>query len=389
LNNYFRPQTVIIYSIFVFIIAAITYSTVNNRTSSAIFETAEQPLSVSPTQATTPAAVAQKKPQPATPAPTPSPIVLAAIPDRFDLTLPLHNFQTFNNCGPATLAMTLSYFDIRKTQKEIGDELRPYQNAVGDNDDKSVSLEELAAKAEELGFVTYHRPSGDIELLQQLTASNVPVITRTWTKVNEDIGHYRVVTGYDKTAQTIIQDDSLKGKDISIPAADFLIMWEKFNYEFLVVVPPEKAAAVEAVLGALTNEQTAWQTALQHAQEMLQKNPNDTWARYNLSISYYHLGDYEQAVSNFEAVETKLSPKTLWYQQEPLLAYYELREYPEVLTRIDSILSRGNRAYSELYYLRGKIFQEQGNAVGAREQFELALRYNKNYWPAQEALDRL
>ena len=214
MNNYFRPQTVITYSLFIFIIAAITYFTVNNRSSSAIFETEKPPLSLSPTETTPPATeVPQRKPLTSTPTQAPTP--LPALPDRVDLTLPVHYFQTFNNCGPATLAMTLSYFDIRRTQKEIGDELRPYQNTVGDNDDKSVSLQELAAKAEELGLVTYHRPSGDIQLLQRLTANNVPVITRTWTKVNEDIGHYRVVTGYDKTAQTIIQDDSLKGKDIS------------------------------------------------------------------------------------------------------------------------------------------------------------------------------
>ena len=150
-----------------------------------------------------------------------------------------------------------------------------------------------------------------------------------------------------------------------------------------------KTSAVEAILGPLTDPATAWQTALQHAQETLQKNPNDTWARYNLSISYYHLGEYQQAISNFEAVESKLSPKTLWYQQEPLLAYYELEKYDEVLTRIAYILSHDNRAYSELYYLRGQIFLKQENTVGAREQFELALRYNKNYWPAQEALSKL
>ncbi len=384
--NYFKPQTIIIYSIFIFIIAAITYSTANNYSPTEIFEAESQPLTLNPAE--TPTRPSENSAQTTTPL-TPQPTPLPNLPERVQLSLPVHYFQTFNNCGPATLAMTLSYFNIQRTQKELGDELRPYQNTVGDNDDKSVSLEELAAKAEELGLVSYHRPSGDIQLLQRLTASNVPVMTRTWTKVNEDIGHYRVVTGYDKAQQTIIQDDSLQGKDISIAEADFLTMWEKFNYEFLVVVPPEKASEVEVILGNLQDEKTAWQTALQHAQATLQNNPNDTSARYNLSISFYHLGDYEQAVSNFEAVEKKLSPKTLWYQHEPLLAYYELEKYQEVLTRIEYILSHGNRAYSELYYLRGKIFQNQGNATGAREQFELAVRYNKNYQPAQQALEKL
>src|SRR5690349_13712163 len=40
-------------------------------------------------------------------------------------------FQTFNNCGPASLSMDLSYFGVYKTQEELGQALRPYQNPQG------------------------------------------------------------------------------------------------------------------------------------------------------------------------------------------------------------------------------------------------------------------
>src|SRR3989344_5350984 len=46
-------------------------------------------------------------------------------------------FQTYNNCGPAALSMALSYYGIKASQHELGDILRPYQQAQGNNDDKT------------------------------------------------------------------------------------------------------------------------------------------------------------------------------------------------------------------------------------------------------------
>lgn len=298
------------------------------------------------------------------------------------IQLPKHYFQTFNNCGPATLAMVVNYYGIDRTQIELGNELRPYQNAVGDNDDKSVTLRELAVKGEELGLLAYHRPVGSIELLQQLTAQGIPVLTRTWTKVDEDIGHYRVVTGYDDTKKVIIQDDSLQGKDIAIPYSDFLTIWEKFNYEYLVLVETDKKEIAESIIGADTDEQYSWQRAEKYATESLKNDPENIYARFNLSVALYHLGEYQSSVEEYEAVADMLSQRTLWYQLEPLLAYYKLGQYDTVLSHVNSILSNSNRAYSELYFLRGLIYQEQGEGAAATAEFELAKKYNRYFNPS-------
>src|SRR3989344_2235811 len=120
-----------------------------------------------------------------------------------------HIFQTFNNCGPAALSMTFAIYDLNVSQKILGDKLRPYQIPNGDNDDKSVTLEELADLSIEYGFMPYHRPNGDIEILKLFIANDIPVITRTWLKPDDDIGHYRVIKGYSETTKQLIQDDSL------------------------------------------------------------------------------------------------------------------------------------------------------------------------------------
>ena len=124
--------------------------------------------------------------------PTPTPL-----PDKIILVNDYQIFQTFNNCGPAALSMALSYYGINKSQKELGQELRPYQIPKGNNDDKSVTLEEMAQKAQEFNLIPYHRPNGTIEVLQKFIAIGIPIITRTRLTQYDDIGHYRVIKGYD------------------------------------------------------------------------------------------------------------------------------------------------------------------------------------------------
>ena len=45
-----------------------------------------------------------------------------------------------------------------------------------------------------------------------------------------------------------------------------------------------------------------------------------------------------------------------------------------------------NPAYSELYILRGKIYEKQGDLELARQEFEKAVFYNKNLKSAEESL---
>ena len=283
--------------------------------------------------------------------------------------------------------MLLSYFGINKSQKELGDKLRPHQQPPGDNDDKSVTLEELAHEGEQLGFTTYHRPNGNAELLKHFIANGIPVITRTWLKENEDIGHYRVVRGYNESE--LIQDDSLQGKDLRYTYDDFDVLWKKFNYEYLVLVPDDKKELAELILDQNADKKKSWEIAVRNANAALAENPDDMYARFNLSVAYYNSGDYSRSAKEFEKVEEKLPFRTLWYQTEPILAYVKLKNYDRVFAITDKVLNNGNRGFSELYLIRGRIYQEQGKKDLAREEFEKAVLYNKNLLEAQEALNSL
>lgn len=337
-----------------------------------------------PVPENTPAPAEETTPPPAAPAPAP-----ASLPLQKTLENDYHVFQTFNNCGPASLSMALSYFNITITQKELGEQLRPWQNPNGDNDDKSVTLKELAEKANEFGLAAYHRPNGTVGILKALIANDMPVIVRTWTKENESIGHYRVVKGYDDLAEEIVQDDSLQGKNLRFSYALFNTLWEKFSYEYLVLVPQDKVALAETILGEDTDLLTAWRKSAEHERSILENDPDNIYHRFNLSVALYNIGAYAQAVAEFEQVEKRLPFRTLWYQIEPIEAYFALENDDRVLAITEQVLNRYNRAFSELYLLRGEIYKRRGDTTAARAEFEKAVRYNIHMKKAQEALDNL
>ncbi len=274
--------------------------------------------------------------------------------------------------------MALRFYGINISQEELGLALRPYQVASGDNDDKSVTLAELAAKSKEYGFIPYHRPNGNIEMIKLFITYDMPVIARTWLHSDEDIGHYRVVKGYDSQTNQIIQDDSFENKNLWYSNNEFNEIWKKFNYEYLVLVPQDKKEIADAILGPESDENKSWEKAVDNARFQISQDPDDTYTIFNLSVALYNTRQYQKSVEEFEKVENKLSQRTLWYQIEPIKAYYELGNYSRVFKLTNKILNGQNRAFSELYIIRGKSYQKQGNDIEANNEFEKAKFYNKN-----------
>lgn len=303
--------------------------------------------------------------------------------------LPTHTYQTFNNCGPATLSMILNRLGENISQKELGDKMRPYQVAGGDNDDKTIFTYEFVDWAKKYGYNAVGRVNGDIELLKKFTANGIPVVVKTWLHPGEDIGHFRIVRGFDDKNKVIIQDDSYEGPNRKIAYYDFLGMWQPFNYNYIIVYTNAQADLVDAILGSERDERTAWQNALERARKENELDPDNVYPWFNMSTAYYHLGQYQKSVEAFERVETRLPKRMLWYQIEPIQAYRELGKYDRVFSIIQNILDNGNRAYSELYQMRGEIYLEQGKRDAARHEFEMALQYNKNYEKARQSLDDL
>jgi tetratricopeptide (TPR) repeat protein len=305
------------------------------------------------------------------------------------LYLPKYMSQSFNNCGPANLAMILNFWGGNFTQEKLAEDLRPFNNPKGGVDDKSVYNPEMAEYAKLNGYESLIRPNGDIEKLKLFLANGIPVVVSAWLHENEDIGHYRIVKGFDEGSKTILTDDSYIGPNQKFRYDQFIEMWKPFNYIYLIVYPKEKSEIVNAILKEEVDQNMAYQNSIKLAEYDLEKNPADYYAQFNLATAHYHLGNFEKTIENFEKVETKLPPRMLWYQLEPVYAYQQLGEFQKATVHADKLLQNGNLAFSEMYQLKGEIYLKQGKNDLAKEMFEKAIFYNKHYAKAKESLNNL
>ena len=305
------------------------------------------------------------------------------------LSAPRQVYQTFNNCGPATLSMALSWYGISVSQEELAQMMRPYQVEGGDNDDKTIFTQEFADWAEAYGLKSVSRVNGTIELLKLFLANDIPVVVKTWLKPGEDIGHFRIARGFDESKQVVIVDDSYHGPNRTVSYYDFLSMWQPFNYAYIILYPSEKEETVYTILGGEGDESVAWKGALERAKKEEKLDSQNIYPVFNQATAHFQLGEYAESVSEFERVEERLSRRMLWYQIEPILAYQKLNNFGRVISITDKILENGNRAFSELYQIRGEMYLERGDREKAKEQFELAIKYNSHYEPARKSLDEI
>lgn len=322
------------------------------------------------------------------PIPTPTPFP-PSLPTDYVIPQQFHTFQTFNNCGPASLSMLLSYQGRSVGQKELGDLLRPRQHPQGIEDDKSVTIPELAAEAARRGLVAFHRPGGSIQLVKALIANDTPVLVRTWLNATDDIGHYRILRGYDDSTQELIQDDSLQGQGLRYSYADFETLWLPFQFELLVISTQEHSSKLEHLLGDLSDVNKAWEIFSNQSIKKAIADPANRYHLFNQSIAAFHLGEYSRSVQLYEQVAAQMPDRMLWYQIQPIEAYLETGDFEKVFAITDSILTGPNKAFSELYLLRGEVYERMGNPQAALREYELAQLYNKNLQAAQDKVREL
>lgn len=321
--------------------------------------------------------------------PTPGPSTDAAadqpIAGQVALTGVQHAYQTWNNCGPATVAMNLSYYEHYRDQQEAAAFLKP------DADDKNVSPEQLVAYARTQGFDGIVRVGGTGELLQQLLSSGFPVIVEDWVDPEDrgGIGHYRLFTGYDAETGRFVAQDSLYGPDRAIEMEAFDASWRVFNRKYIVVYRPEQAAAVRSALGEMANDETMLAHALTVARAEAEADPEDAIAWFNLGSTYTLLGDDDLAASAFdEARRIGLPFRLLWYQEEIFAAYLGARRFPDVIRLAEVTLANAGD-HEEAYYYLGLAYQATGRQNEAARKLQAALEYNPNFTRAAEALAAL
>jgi len=360
----------------------------------AITHTSIPLLTPTPTPTPTPTCTSTPLPPTFTPSPTPTPTPTPPI----SVTLAglRHEHQGWNNCGPATLAMALSYWGRGETQYDVAPILKP------DPEDKNVSPWEMEAYTRGLGLGAIVRVNGTLDRLKSLLRSGFPVIVETWyvRDARDQLGHYRLVIGYDDAAQQFLTYDSLHGPDVTIGYRELDELWRVFNRAYLVVYAPERWEALAAVLGLDLDDAAMYERALETARVEAANSPAScvayadcadwvTFSWFSAGSSLTSLGRHDEAAAAYDqARQLGLHYRMLWYQFGPYESYHAVGRYDDVVALANATLvTAGN--LEESYYWRGMARLAQGDTSGARADFETALRYHENWPPAVVALAKM
>lgn len=321
------------------------------------------------------------------PSPTSKPntasVPLIPIQPAVELTGVVPEAQRFNNCGPTTLRMYLSFFGYTQdTQVQIANVLKP------NTDDRNVSPQEIVAYAQSKGFHALLRVNGTIERMKQVLSNHLPIMIEEGydpPRAHEGwMGHYLLVTGYD--ANGIMAQDSYNGPNQRVSWQDMDDHWRNFNRTYLLLYTDAQQPMVNAVVGDDMDDATMYAMAAQRAQDELNANPQDSFAAFNMGSSLLGLGEYDAAANAYDQARVlKLPWRMLWYQFGPYEAYYRVGRYQEIVALADATL-KPTGDLEESYYYKGLALEKLGRTDQARTAFQTALKYNSNYHAAQQAL---
>lgn len=338
----------------------------------------------------------------ATPAPT---LTSTAIPESMLLEGVRHEPQQFNNCGPASLSMALSYWGWQGNQNDTRLFLRPNRQV----DDKNVSPSEMVAFVQSFtGLQAVTRVGADLQTLKRFLAAGFPLLIEEGHDPQDDwwMGHYLVLNGYDDSTQQFTTQDSLLGSpDAKVSYQALLDHWRDFNFVYLVIYPPERQQQVFNLLGAQAEVASAWHEAAVRAQAETSalKGRSELFAWFNLGASLAGQQQYEMAAQAFDQAfaiyarlpEDKTHPdsrpfRLMWYRFEPYEAYYHTGRYQDVIRLADTtFMWVGRPVLEESFYWRALAYQALGDTKAAVSDLNKALNINPNFAAAQNALESL
>lgn len=312
---------------------------------------------------------------------TPTPTITSTpLPEQVVLEVPRYFSQCnrWNYCGPANLAMALSFWGWKGDRDDVARAIKPGE----DDPDKSfiergkadlnvMPYEMVNFVNEQTGLSALVRYGGELSLLKNLIANGFPILIekgyyqRDSTGRVSWMGHYAFVTGYDESRGGFIWQDAYpdhckdtdptiverKGRDNLNPYADFVFGWRGFNYLFVVVYPPEQEDRVLSLLGPWRDARWAAQHALEIAEHEIRSldGLDLFFAWFNKGTSQVQLLAYADAAASYDYAfqiyaaldeDNAVRPyRILWYQTGPYWAYYYTGRYQDVINLADITLN--------------------------------------------------
>ena len=328
-------------------------------------------------------------------------LVPTPIPAGISLNGIRHEYQQFNNCAPASLSMVMSYWGWTGSQFETRAYLRPNF----ETDDKNVNPFEIVDYVEKnTEYDALWRVGGNLDMLKRLLAAGFPVLIEKGLDPHDDawLGHYQIVSGYDDSKARFLVYDSYEGpaEAWGVPYEVIAQFWRHFNFAYVVVFPPDRAADVHSILGAQSDPQQNFQYAadLAFAEANTLTGREQFFAWFNRGSNLVYLQDYAGAAQAYDTAFTLYAALTLeerpwrllWYVDGPYAAYYHTGRYQDVINLAQSTLINVDKpVLEETYYWRGMAKLALGDQPGAVEDLQRAASLNPNSTPAAQELQKV
>ena len=214
-----------------------------------------------------------------------------SIPSRHKLNAVPFYPQKAYQCGPASLAMVLSWSGL-----QIGpDELTPqvYTPSL-----KGSLQPAMIAATRRQGKVAYPI-KGAQALLREIAAGHPVVVLQNLGLSWLPVWHYAVVIGYDVDAEVVILHSGVTSRK-KASFKTFENTWARGDHWGLLVLPPDRLPAtaeekawISAVVGLEKARQ--WTAAVKGYQTALHRWPQSFSAHIGLGNSYYATGDLTSA----------------------------------------------------------------------------------------------
>lgn len=310
----------------------------------------------------------------------------------------------WNYCGPAGVAILLSYWDWDGTHDDAARQLRTHTR------DKNVMPYELVDFIREgAGLEAIIRVGGEMDTLKRLIAAGFPVMIEKgphFRDIHNELtwmGHYQVFSGYNEPDGYFIAQDPYIDPDYRQPFDTLTDEWRSFNYLYIVAFPPHLENDVLNLLGPDADQTVNYQNALKKAQDEIYETEGvqQFFAMFNYGTNLVALRDYvgaskayDQAFRMYDALPESRSVRPyriLWYQTGPYFAYYYTGRYADVIekaTRNSIEMVRDDiPALEESWYWRGKARLIIGDRTEGIKDLQTCLEYRNRFPPCIEALN--
>jgi hypothetical protein len=301
-----------------------------------------------------------------------------------------HEWQGYNNCGPATLSMALHFYGWEGDQLVTAAYLKP------NRDDKNVMPYEIERFVlEKTNYGISVRTGGTLDDLRALIAGGFPVIIEKGLDVVERnlgwMGHYDFVTGYFDDKRTFLTQDSYLGPNHVVDYDSMMYDWRAFNFVYLVVYPKDKEQQVAGILGPNAdlpaNQLNTLNQALAETQTLTGQSL--AYAYFNLGSAHVARLEYVDAAYAYDMARYQGLPwRFLWYQTGPYFAYYYAGRYQDVVDLANATLYVQENL-EESWYWRGMARMQLGDRQGAIDDWRQALVKHPGFAPALEQLSQI